>query len=188
MPKTAVYIRCSSYSQSTASQRFEIEDYLSQRVICGQVTWYEDAGVSGKDLDRPSLRRLQQDIVSGVVDTVLLWKLDRLARSITDGIKLLSDWVQRGVRIVVITQDLDLSGPVGRMVAALLLGVSEMEREHLRERQAAGIALAKQRGVKFGRPQTVDVSAVKQLRSEGLGATAIARRLKISRQSVYNVW
>ena len=74
----------------------------------------------------------------------------------------------------------------GRMVAALLLGVAEMEREHLGERQAVGIARAKAVGVRFGRPLSIDAPQVWRLHRNGLGAIAIARRLGISRQSVYN--
>ena len=120
------------------------------------------------------------------MDTVVVWKLGRLSRSIVDGVKLLSDWVARGVRVVAVTQQINLSGPLGRMVASLLLGIAEMEREHLRERQAAGIARAKARGVKFGRPQSVDATAIRRMKSDGLPVSRIARLLGISRQSVYN--
>lgn len=184
--KTAVYVRCSSASQTTDSQRHEIERYLASQVVCGRVQWYEDAAVTGTHLDRPALSRLHRDIVEGGVDMVVVWKLDRLSRSIVDGVKLLSDWVSRGVRVVSITQQIDLSGPMGRMVASLLLGIAEMERANLRERQAAGIAQAKARGTQFGRPRTVDASAVRRMKADGYSASEIARRLGISRQSVYH--
>lgn len=186
MPTTAIYLRCSSATQTTASQRHEIDRYLASQVICGRIQWYEDAAVTGTNLDRPALGRLHRDIIEGQVDTVIVWKLDRLSRSIADGVKLLSDWVDKGVRVVSVTQQIDLSGPMGRMVASLLLGIAEMEREHLRERQAAGIAQAKARGVKFGRPQSVDATAVRRMKADGCSASGIARRLGISRQSVYN--
>lgn len=186
MPTTAVYVRCSSASQTTDSQRHEIARYLASQVVCGRIQWYEDAAVTGTNLDRPALGQLHRDIIEGKVDTVIVWKLDRLSRSIADGVKLLSDWVDRGVRVVSVTQQIDLSGPLGRMVASLLLGIAEMEREHLRERQAAGIAQAKARGVKFGRPQSVDATAVRRMKAGGCSVSGIARRLGISRQSVYN--
>ena len=186
MPTTAIYIRCSSASQSTASQRHEIDRYLASQVVCGRIEWYEDASVTGTNLDRPALARLHGNIIDGKVTTVIVWKLDRLSRSIADGVKLLSDWVDRGVRVVAVTQQIDLSGPMGRMVASLLLGIAEMEREHLRERQAAGIAQAKARGVKFGRPPSVNATAVRRLKADGCSASGIARRLRVARQSVYN--
>jgi len=186
MPTTAVYMRCSSTSQTTDSQKFELDQYLANQVICGPVEWYEDAAVSGRTLDRPALGRLQRQIVDGKVDTVVLWRLDRLSRSIVDGIKLLADWTERNVRIVVVTQKIDLSGPLGRMVASLLLEVAEIEKEGMRERQAAGIAAARTRGVRFGRPSKVDSSLIRRLRSEGESVKTIASRLRLARQSVYN--
>jgi DNA invertase Pin-like site-specific DNA recombinase len=186
MLTTAVYLRCSSSTQTTDSQRFELEQYVSNQVICGPVEWYEDSAVSGKSLDRPALGRLHRDIIDGRVDSVVLWKLDRLSRSIVDGVKLLADWTARDIRIAVVTQKIDLSGPVGRMVASLLLGVAEIEKEGMRERQAAGIAAARAKGVRFGRPKAVDASMVRRLRSEGHAVQEIARELKVARQTVYN--
>jgi DNA invertase Pin-like site-specific DNA recombinase len=187
MPMTAVYMRCSSTTQTTNSQRFELQQYLSAQVICGTVEWFEDAAITGTHLDRPALGRLHRHIIDGDVDTVVLWKLDRLSRSVVDGIKLLADWTERNVRIVVVTQKIDLSGPVGRMVASLLLGVAEMEREGLRERQAAGISAARAKGVKFGRPKKINPSLIRRLKSEGNSVRNIAKHLQIARQSVYNV-
>src|SRR5712692_10746086 len=83
--------------------------------------------------------------------TVVVWKLDRLARRQQDGINLLADWCAHNVRVVAVTQQIDLSGPVGRMVASVLFGLAEIEWEYRRERQAAGIAVAKARGVYHGR-------------------------------------
>jgi DNA invertase Pin-like site-specific DNA recombinase len=186
MQITAIYLRCSSVTQTNESQRFELEQHVSSHPICGPVRWYEDTAASGADLSRPALNRLQRDIYQGKIGTVIVWKLDRLSRCIADGVRLLSDWVGRGIRIVSITQELDLSGAIGRLVASVLLGVAEMEREFLRERQMAGIARAKAAGVRFGRPRSVDVAAVRRLRDEGQPVAQIARRLSISRQSAYN--
>ncbi len=185
-PITAIYMRCSSRTQETASQRHQIEEYLLHNPVVGAIKWYIDEAATGTNMNRPELRRLHHDIVSIRVDVVIIWKLDRLSRNIADGVKLLSDWSNRNVRIISITQQLDLSGSVGRMVAALLLGVAEMEKEHLRERQAAGIAVAKSRGVRFGRPRSVDFTSVRRLAPDGHGVTNIATKLNISRQSVYN--
>ena len=69
--------------------------------------------------------------------------MDRLARSIRDGINLLCEWLDAGVRIIIVTMQIDLSGALGQTVAALLLGLAQMEREAIRERQAAGIEAAR---------------------------------------------
>ena len=82
-------------------------------------------------------------IFDGTIKTVIVWKLDRISRRLQDGINRIADWCERGVRVVSITQQIDLSGPVGRMVASVMFGLAEIELEYRRERQHAGIAVAK---------------------------------------------
>src|SRR4051794_41412362 len=82
---------------------------------------------------------------------VVVWKLDRVSRRQRDGVNLLADWCERGVRVVAVTQQIDLSGTVGRMVASVLFGLAEIESEYRLERQAAGVAGAKERGAYRGR-------------------------------------
>ena len=94
---------------------------------------------------------MQQGIFTGTIRTVVVWKLDRISRRQREGVNLLADWCERGVRVVVITQQLDLSGAVGRLVASVLFGLAEIEQEYRRERQAAGIAVAKRKGRYHGR-------------------------------------
>ena len=71
-------------------------------------------------MQRDAFQRLQAAIFAGKITTVVVWKLDRLARSLTEGVNVLADWCQRGVRIIAITQLIDLSGPVGHLIASLL--------------------------------------------------------------------
>lgn len=182
-----VYIRISTTGQNEAGQRREIEKWLENHGLEG--AWYIDRA-SGDSLDRPEFSRLQSDIFAGKIRTVVVWKLDRLSRSLRDGIVTISDWVERGVRVVSTTQQIDLTGTVGRMIAAVLLAVAEMEQETRRERQAAGIAVAKERGVYRGRKagsSKVDPAKVKELRSRGMSASEIASILRISRASVYRL-
>lgn len=86
------------------------------------------------------------------------------------------------------TQQIELNGPVGRMIAALMLGLAEIEREHIRERQAAGIALAKKQGVYKGRvPGTTkaEPARAKQLRAKGLSIDEIAEAMGTSLRTVH---
>src|SRR5262249_62214361 len=110
-----------------------------------------EAEETGGTLRRPAFDGLEKAIFAGTVKTVVVWKLDRLSRRQRDGVDLLADWCERGVRVVAVTQQIDLSGAVGRMVASVLFGLAEIESEYRRERQAAGIAVAKERGVYRGR-------------------------------------
>lgn len=130
--------------------------------------------------------RLQKTIFAGTIKTVVVWKLDRLSRRQRDGVDLLADWCERGVRVVAVTQQIDLSGAVGRMVASVLFGLAELESEYRRERQTAGIVVAKERGVYRGRQRDTTKASprrAQELRSRGLLVQEIATALGISRRT-----
>src|SRR3954463_15851035 len=117
MKTIAAYVRVSSLGQNPDSQEQEITRWLKNNSYDSrQVEWYVDR-VSGKTLQRPAFDRLQNDIFDGRVKTVICWKLDRLSRRLRDGVNLLADWCERGLRIVVVTQRIELNGAVGRMIA-----------------------------------------------------------------------
>jgi DNA invertase Pin-like site-specific DNA recombinase len=184
----ACYCRVSSRRQTHESQKAEIQRWLRQnRIRARRVVWFEDTE-SGRSLKRPAFERLQQVIFTGKVEMVVVWKLDRLSRRQRDGINLLADWCERGVRIVVVTQQIDLSGTVGRLVASVLFGLAEIEQEFRRERQAAGIAVAKRKGIYRGRKRgttKAKPTRARTLRSRGLTAPEIANALNISPRTVF---
>ena len=111
-------------------------------MISIRVQWFEDQE-TGAILQRPGLLALKEAIFAGTVKTVVVWKLDRLARSMREGINTLTAWCESGVRVVSVTQQIDLSGTVGHLVAGVLFAIAEIELQHTRERQAAGITAAK---------------------------------------------
>jgi DNA invertase Pin-like site-specific DNA recombinase len=178
----------SSHSQKTDSQKAELTRWLHhQGLDNGAVQWFEDRE-RGQTLRRPAFVRLQRAIASGTITTVVVWKLDRLARRQQDGINLLADWCARNVRVVAVTQQIDLSGPVGRMVASVLFGLAEIEWEYRRERQAAGIAVAKARGVYRGRRKGTTKAKPQRaqaLRQTGLTVSEIARALGIGKRTAF---
>lgn len=185
---TAVYVRVSTASQNEEGQSREISKWLDGNSIDRRkLRWYIDKE-SGDTLDRPQFEKLQRDIFNGLVKTVVVYKLDRLSRSLRDGIDTLCDWLARGVRLVSVTQQLDFSGPAGKMIAAVLFAVAEMEQSTRRERQAAGIAAAKERGAYPGRKKGavkagIDPARAVQLRSQGLTQEEIANALGVSLSS-----
>lgn len=187
MKCVGVYVRVSTASQNEAGQRREITRWLTGNGIGPEsVRWYVDKQ-TGDNLNRPAFERLQADIFRGEVGAVIVWKLDRLSRKMRDGLNVLCDWCERGVRVVSVTQQLDLSGTVGRMIAAVLLAVAEMEQETRRERQAAGIAVAKERGIYVGRKAgstKANPHRARQLAARGLTHKEIATALGISRRTV----
>lgn len=183
--KTAVYIRVSTASQKEASQRAEIERWLASQGLSGAV-WYVDKK-SGDNLRRPAFDRLQTAVFAGDVRMVVVYKLDRISRSLVDGINTLVDWCQRGIRVVSVTQQLDFNGAAGQLIASVLFAVAEMEQEMRRERQAAGIAAAKKRGVYLGRePGTTKAKPERalQLRKKGLKDKEIAQAMGVSLRTV----
>ncbi len=184
----ACYCRVSSRRQKNDSQRAEIQRWLTNHHIRkSSVRWYEDRE-SGTSLQRPAFERMQRAIFDGEVDTVVVWKLDRISRRQHEGISLLAEWCERGIRVVVVTQQIDLGGAVGRMVASVLFGLAEIELEYRRERQAAGIAVAKRRGVYHGRQKGTTKGKpdrARQLRDQGLSASEIAHALAVSDRTVF---
>jgi DNA invertase Pin-like site-specific DNA recombinase len=185
---TAVYIRVSSpKGQKTDSQRAELEAWLKRHRHKG-VQWFEDKE-SGATLDRKAFQQLQADIFAGNIDTVVVWKLDRLARSLKEGVNVLADWCQRGVRVVAVTQQIDLSGPVGNLIASLLFGIAEIELQHAKERQAIGISLAKKCGIYKGRRSGTTKAAparARVLKQQGLTVLEIATALGVKERTVYH--
>lgn len=184
---TAVYIRVSTIGQNESGQRREITRWLRGNGIT-DVRWFVDKA-TGDNLDRPAFAALQRAIFDGEVECVVCWKLDRLSRSLRDGINTLADWADRGLRVVSVTQQLDFNGAVGKMLAAVLLGVAEMEQETRRERQAAGIAAARERGAYLGRragSTKAKPARARQLRDRGNTIDEIAAALGVSRRTVHN--
>ena len=181
------YLRVSSVDQKHDSQRAEIQRYMkSNGILSKQVEWYADTE-TGTRLQRPEFDRLQGDIFAGKVKTVIIWKLDRLSRNLRDGVNVLADWAEKGMKIVVVTQQLELNGVIGRTIAALLLGLAEIEHGNIRERQKAGIAAAKARGVYAGR--TIGSTKAKpgrarELKRKGLSMDEIATALGVSTRTV----
>lgn len=181
--RVAVYARVSTDEQNIEGQEQVIRQWLASNNVTTNYTWFEDKGVSGETINRPALRRLQRGVQEGKFDTVVVYRLDRLSRSMVDGVNMLSTWLKDGVRIVSVTENLDFAGTVGQMVAAVLLAVAQMETEVRRQRQAHGIAAAKVNGVYKGRkPGSFkgNPQQVKALRSRGWTYSEIAKQLGVS--------
>lgn len=183
----AAYCRVSTVRQKADSQIAEIGKWLQANGYDeDQIQWFIDKE-TGKTLHRTQFNKLQKAIFAGEIRTVVVWKLDRISRRLRDGINLLADWCDRGVRVVSITQAIDLSGAVGRMIAAVMLGLAEIELEFRAERQAAGIEVAKKKGVYKGRQKGTTKAKPQraaELRAKGLKLDEIAQALGTSRRTV----
>jgi DNA invertase Pin-like site-specific DNA recombinase len=185
--KVAVYTRVSTLDQQKGakSQTWAIRRYLESHGL--KAKWFNDS-MSGADINRPAFAKLQKAIFNGQVDTVIVWKLDRISRSLADGVRILTDWLAKDVRIIAVAQQLDFSGSVGQLVASVLFAIAQMERENLRENTKRGLAAAKARGVKLGgRVPGKWTAEVLPLHEQGLSCSQIAAKLNRSRQAVHNV-
>ena len=121
-------------------------------------------------------------------DTFIVTRLDRLARSTADLLKIIERLTEKGVTFRCSEQaDVNTSGAMGKLLITVLSAFAEFELNIRKERQMDGIAKAKAEGVYKGRPATIETDKVRALKDDGLGATAIAKRLKIGRASVYRV-
>ena len=151
----AVYIRSSTTRQSTASQRIEVIEYCSRRGW-EDFKLYKDKCSGGK-ATRPGLDQMLQDIRRERLKTVVVWKLDRLGRSLTQMALILEEMNNHGVALIVTSQGIDTSNtnPAGKLQLNVLMAVAEFERGIIRERVNAGLKAAKQRGVKLGRPRSL---------------------------------
>lgn len=184
----AVYIRVSTHSQNLDSQRAEITQWLQRNNFdLAKVQWFEDTE-TGTTLDRPAFKKMQNAIFNGEVKTVIVWKLDRIARKIKEGINTIADWCDKEIRIISTTQQIDLKGPTGHLLASMLFGIAEIELQHSKERQAAGIALAKTKGIYTGRQKgatkTKPARAI-ELKQKGLNEVEIAMALNVSERTVF---
>jgi DNA invertase Pin-like site-specific DNA recombinase len=163
--KVAVYVRVSTAGQKLEGQREAIQRWLNGHSLT-DVLWFEDK-FSGETMDRPGFNDLQSAIFHGEVGTVVVFKLDRMSRTMIEGMNVLQKWLDKGIRFVSVTEQFDFHGPTGKLLAAVLLSLAEMEMQNRRERQAEGITVAKTQGKYTGRkPGTfkVDSERVRELR------------------------
>jgi DNA invertase Pin-like site-specific DNA recombinase len=186
---TAIYIRVSTGGQRTDSQELELKRYCRQRGWRNPVVYADK--ICGAKTSRPELNRLMQDIRGGRVRRLVVYKLDRLGRSLTHLALILDEINQLKVPLIASSQGIDTSeeNPAGNLQLGVLMAVAEFERGIIRERVNAGLAAAMKRGVKLGRPATLKAysKAVGALKNKGLGVRAIARELKMPPSSVSKV-
>jgi DNA invertase Pin-like site-specific DNA recombinase len=182
------YVRVSTVGkdQTTASQRQIIKDWAkANHVRTDDLKWYEDR-LSGATTDRPQLQKLLKAIEQGKIDTLCVFRLDRLSRSTRDGLQILADVAKKGIRVVSVSENIDFGSSVGMLIASILLSVGSFERETTISRIRAGILAAKASGKHCGRPR--DDKKLMQIRrwfDSGMKATMIATRMKCTRANVY---
>ena len=189
MKIVACYIRVSTVDENQAKQRREISRWLkSHRISPRTVRWYIDKSTG--DARRPRFDALQADILAGNVRAVVVWRLDRLSDKARDGLNVLIDWCDKSLRVVSVSQKIDFKARDCKMIASVLHGVVDMDKQTRRERTKAGLAAAVARGHAGGRPKMAAddarvLMAKKLQKNNKLTVGDICKKLKISQSTYY---
>jgi DNA invertase Pin-like site-specific DNA recombinase len=173
------YARTSTGDQTTALQLAALK-----RARCSHI--FEDRGQSGSTPKRPALTRCLKTLRAG--DTLVVWKLDRLGRSLRDLIILLDSLNERGVRFQSLTEAIDTETPTGRAMWQMIGVLAELERSLIVERTRAGMQAARRRGVKFGRKRKLSAAQIEHARKligQGESRQYVADLLSVGRVTLY---
>ena len=171
--RVALYARVSTDGQDESMQLTALRDMVSQRRW--EVTReYIDHGVSSRNV-RPQLESLMRDAQKHKFDVVAVWKFDRFARSTRELVFALEQFQSWGIDFVSVTQSIDTSGLMGRLVYAVLAAIAEFERDLIRERVVAGMREARRKGKHCDRPMIeFDVDQAAELRRAGMSWRKLA--------------
>src|ERR1700730_6039843 len=157
--------RCAIYTRKSSEEGLEQEfnSLHAQREACEAFiksqagegwrlirTHYDDGGLSGATMERPALQRLMADIAKGLIDAVVVYKVDRLTRSLADFAKMVELFDARGVSFVAVTQQFNTTTSMGRLTLNVLLSFAQFEREVTGERICDKIAASKKKGMWMG--------------------------------------
>jgi DNA invertase Pin-like site-specific DNA recombinase len=152
----------------------------------GCKTIFTDKGVSGAAIKRPQLDRCLKALNPG--DVLVVWKLDRLGRSLAHLLELADELRARGIGFASLSEHIDTTTPQGTLVFHLMGALAQFERSLITERTAAGRAAARKRGVRFGRPSKLSPQQARHaadVRAEGKAVPDIAALLNVSRYTIY---
>jgi DNA invertase Pin-like site-specific DNA recombinase len=176
--RAAIYVRVSTVEQDTELQETELQEYCDRRGW--SFTVYRDKGQSGAKNERPALNSMLSDLRRRKFEVIVIWKLDRLARSLKQLLTIGEECRSLGVDLVSLHQNIDTTLPAGRLTFQILGAVAEFERELLRERVRAGMAQARRTGKHIGRPtlrkfQPTDIDRMSELRAGGASVRKLAK-------------
>lgn len=175
------YARVSTVEQSVGLQLDALHAAGVERI-------FTDEGISGSVSSRPELDKCLEVLRSG--DTLVVWRLDRLARSLKNLLELVEALSQREIHLRSLTESIDTSSASGRLILSVFGALAEFERSLIIERTQAGLAAARLRGAKIGRPTAMSAGQVEQARtlvSAGHRVSEVARTLGVGRSTLYRV-
>ena len=169
---------------STDDQHLDLQRDALTQAGCGVI--YEEAA-SGKNAARPELEQCRKALRAG--DTLVVWRLDRLGRSLPDLVQIVADLEQQGVGFESLVEKIETSSASGKLVFHVFAALAEFERGLIRERTQAGLASARARGRVGGRKPKLDDQQVREikalLRDPDIQVADVARRYGVSRTTLY---
>ena len=169
---------------STDDQHLDLQRDALKQAGCGVV--YEETA-SGKSADRPELEQCRKALRAG--DMLVVWRLDRLGRSLPDLVQIVAELERDGIGFESMTEKIETGSPAGKLVFHVFAALAEFERNLIRERTHAGLAAARARGRKGGRKPSLSPQQVREikalLRDPSIPVTAIAGRYGVSRTTIY---
>jgi DNA invertase Pin-like site-specific DNA recombinase len=174
------YARVSTESQEVDAQVCKLKQYK-----CDQI--YADV-MSGTKRSRPELDRMIADLQPG--DSVVIWKLDRLGRSVQNLIELVNLFKKKQVHFISLTDAIDTTTAAGMMMFHVISAVAQMERDLISERTKSTLAYKKSQGVRLGRPVLVQgqtILEIRELHKQGMRVQDIQRALNVSRPTIYKI-
>jgi DNA invertase Pin-like site-specific DNA recombinase len=187
MKRAAVYVRVSTVDQHPETQLHDLRQFAVQRGF-QIVQEYTDHGFSGTKARRPALDQLMEDARRRKFDVLMVWSIDRLARSTKHLLQTLDELNGLGIQFLSQREAIDTEGPLGRAIVVIVSAMAELERCVIIERVRAGMRRAKLEGRRIGRaPLNVNRVALLRDRERGLSLNQLAKAHGISKASVCRV-
>lgn len=185
---TALYCRVSTDDKQDITM--QINDLNAYASTHGRTNlkFYTDEGISGSKSKRPALDSLMEDCRKGLIKSVIVWRLDRMGRSIAHLVVIADEFQKLGIEFISLKESIDTATPAGQLFYHLIAAFAQYERAIIIERVKAGLANAKRKGKKLGKkPLSVDIEEVRQMKSTGLTIRDIAKKLGTSTSPIMRI-
>jgi DNA invertase Pin-like site-specific DNA recombinase len=190
--KLGLYARCSTEKQDLIAQKDQLVKHLEYYKTQNPVVydrWYLDEGYSGTNQKRPKLIQLKKDIENKEINSVIITKLDRLARSVDDLRWLVKFFEENDVKLICLKENIDTSTIQGRLFFNMVSAFIEFERETIIQRMKDGLVYAKSHGSRSGKPchrprKNLDMDKIKLMRRQGMSYYAISKVIGVKPQTI----
>ena len=184
---TAIYARVSTRTQDLDNQLYELDEVAKRAgwEITERFIDYGISGSKGRD-EREGFDNLLKAVTQRRVSRVMVWSVDRLGRSLKDLVMTMEEMKNAGAEFYLHKQGIDTSTSTGRMMFSFFGIMAEFEREMIRERVLSGLAKAKRKGTRLGRPSPAPIvnKKISELRAKGMSQAKIAKAVGVSKQYV----